>query len=374
MYKQLQPLLFRMDAEDAHRMTIAALAKAPTGLLRSMYPIHNQPQMKQHLMNRTFYNPVGLAAGFDKNGEALSGLMALGFGFVEAGTVTLKPQDGNPRPRIFRSPEHKAVINRMGFPNHGAAVFKNNLEKFLAAKPRPNGVLGINIGMNKDQTQPARDYTALIRLLGPMADYLTINISSPNTPGLRNLQDKEPLTELLEAVMAERRLSCGASNPPPLLVKLAPDLNEEQLTDIADVLLAQKVDGVILTNTTLARPDFLPKDFAAEKGGLSGAPLKDKSTETIRTMYRLTKVQLPIIGAGGICNGADAYAKIRAGASLIQVYSGLVYEGPSLIRQINDELGHCLIRDGFPNIEQAVGADHRATTDRTGEQHRVKTA
>ncbi len=374
MYKQLQPLLFRMDAEDAHRLTITALAKVPTALLRSLYPMRNQPQMKQHLMNRTFHNPVGLAAGFDKNGEALSGLMALGFGFVEAGTVTLKPQEGNPRPRIFRCPEHKAVINRMGFPNHGAASFKGNLEKFLAAKPRPNGVLGINIGMNKDQTNPARDYTALIRLLGPMADYLTINISSPNTPGLRNLQDKEPLTELLEAVMAERRLSCGSSNPPPLLVKLAPDLSEEQLTDIAAVLLEQKVDGVILTNTTLARPEFLPKAFAAEKGGLSGAPLKDKSTETIRAMYRLTGGQLPIIGAGGICNGMDAYAKIRAGASLIQVYSGLVYEGPSLIRRINDELGHCLIRDGFPSIEHAVGADHRTETDRAGEQHRVKTA
>lgn len=363
-----------MDAENAHRLTITALAKAPTALLRTFYPLRNQPQMKQHLMNRTFYNPVGLAAGFDKNGEALSGLMALGFGFVEAGTVTLKPQEGNPRPRIFRSPAHKAVINRMGFPNQGAAAFKTNLEKFLAAKPRPNGVLGINIGMNKDQTNPAKDYTALIRLLGPMADYLTINISSPNTPGLRNLQDKEPLAELLDAVMAERRLSCGSSNPPPLLVKLAPDLTEEQLTDIAAVLLEKQVDGVILTNTTLARPEFLPKDFAAEKGGLSGAPLKDKSTETIRTMYRLTGGQLPIIGAGGICNGADAYAKIRAGASLIQVYSGLVYEGPSLVRQINDDLGRYLIRDGFPNIEHAVGADHRDTKDRTGEQHRVKTA
>ncbi|MDY0028836.1 MAG: quinone-dependent dihydroorotate dehydrogenase [Pseudobdellovibrionaceae bacterium] len=364
LYHTLTTLLFLLTPEKAHKLTLKALRTTPSPLLTSAFQSKLPSSLSIHLWNRRFPNPVGLAAGFDKNAESLGGLFALGFGFVEAGTVTIKPQAGNPEPRIFRCPEHKAIINRMGFPNAGVAAFKANLEKFLSRKPRPHGVLGINIGMNKDQTDPAKDYTSLIRTLAPMADYLTVNISSPNTPGLRNLQEKEPLTDLLMALLAERKKSCGA-NPPPLLVKLAPDLNDTQIADISSVLLALDIDGIILTNTTLDRPDFLPSEFASEKGGLSGAPLTDKSTEVIRKFYRLTKGQIPIIGVGGISNGEQAYAKIRAGASLVQIYSALVYEGPGLPNRINRELADLLKRDGFKSLEQAIGADYPDITNST---------
>lgn len=318
----------------------------------------DDPALRVEIWNRSFPNPVGLAAGFDKNAEVIAQMFGLGFGFIEAGTVTPKPQDGNPRPRVFRLPKHNAVINRMGFPGVGVAQFKDNFAKFLARKPHPEGVVGINIGMNKDQTDPASDYTGLIRSLGGMADYLTINISSPNTPGLRDLQQKEPLSELLAAVMAERARSCGF-NPPPILVKLSPDITDEQMVDISGVLMEHKVEGVILTNTTLYRPEELPAEFAEQKGGLSGGPLTDISTGVIRRFYALTKGKIPIIGAGGIMNGLDAYAKIRAGASLVQVYSGLIFQGPQLIRKINLELLDLIRADGFSHISEAVGADHR---------------
>lgn len=357
MYKFIKPILFMLPAEAAHNATLAALKFTPSSLF-SIYASPTLPQLKTTLWGRTFPNPVGLAAGFDKNAESLSGLFGLGFGFIEAGTVTVKPQTGNPRPRVFRNPENAAVINRMGFPNSGVAKFKDNLQKFLSKKPKPNGILGLNIGMNKDQTDPAKDYTALVRSLAPMADYLTINISSPNTPGLRNLQEQGPLTELLTAALAERKNSCG-QYPPPLLVKLAPDLTDSQLTEIAEVLLHLKIDGVILGNTTLSRPDFLPHSFRDERGGLSGAPLTDIATKIISKFYILTKGQIPIIGAGGIKNGKDAYDKIRAGASLVQIYSSLIFEGPSLPSRINKELLDLLERDGFKNIADAIGADHK---------------
>lgn len=360
LYSKLTPLLFKIPPETAHRLTIQVLRFMPGFLFpksATALPARH-PTLRSVLWGRNFPNPVGLAAGFDKNAEAVNGLFHLGFGFVEVGTVTVKPQEGNPRPRVFRCPEHNAVINRMGFPNGGVARFKDNLQKFLGKKPRPIGVLGLNIGMNKDQTDPAKDYTALVRSLAPMADYLTINISSPNTPGLRNLQEKEPLTELLTAVLAERAASCG-DHPPPLLLKLAPDLTDAQLDDIAGVLLALKIDGVILTNTTLSRPEALPANFAEQKGGLSGAPLTDLSTAIIRRFYAITKGQIPIIGVGGISSAADAYAKIRAGASLVQVYSGLIFQGPTLPAMINAGLMELLQRDGFSHISEAVGADHR---------------
>ncbi|MBE2192445.1 MAG: quinone-dependent dihydroorotate dehydrogenase [Alphaproteobacteria bacterium] len=366
MHKKLLPLLFLISPETAHKLTLKALRLVPVHWI--IKPHHSQ-RLKINLWGRSFPNPIGLAAGFDKNAESLRGLFQLGFGFVEAGTVTIKPQTGNPTPRVFRCPEHKAIINRMGFPNRGVAQFKHNLEKFLGQKPRPHGVLGINIGMNKDQTDPAKDYTSLIRTLAPMADYLTINISSPNTPGLRNLQDKEPLTELLTAILNERKISCGI-NPPPILVKLAPDLNDRQLKDIANVLMALKIDGVILTNTTLDRPSALPQNFASEKGGLSGAPLADKSTQIIRKFYVLTNGTIPIIGVGGISTAQDAYTKIRAGASLVQIYSGLVYEGATIVKTIRQELESLLIADGYANLEQAIGSDHKTTN---GEAH-VKSA
>ncbi len=354
MFDLVKPLLFCLDAENAHRLTIEALKR---NLAPAVKPV-NDPALRVELCGRVFPNPVGLAAGFDKNAEVITPMLKLGFGFVEVGTVTIKPQNGNPRPRVFRDPDHGAVINRMGFPNKGVGAFKSNLHKFLTNKPRSQGVVGINIGMNKDQTDPASDYTALIRTLGPLSDYITINISSPNTPGLRNLQEKEPLTELLSAVLDERKKSCGV-HPPPVFVKLAPDLDDAQVKDIADVLLSLKIDGVILTNTTLYRPEELPRDFREQKGGLSGAPLTDLSTAMIRRFYALTDGCIPIIGAGGISSGEDAYAKIRAGATLVQLYSGLVFHGPALIRKINLDLLELLRSDGFSHITEAIGADHR---------------
>lgn len=357
LYHLIRPLIFCMAPEFAHTATLWSLK------LGVVIPFSQTPHtmLRTVLWNRVFPNPVGIAAGFDKNAEVVGPLFKMGFGFAELGTVTLKPQIGNPKPRIFRCVPAEAVINRMGFPSQGVAKFKENLSRFLGRKPRPAGVIGINIGMNKDQTDPAQDYTALIRTLGPMADYLAINISSPNTPGLRNLQQKEPLADLLTAVMAERAHSCG-DHVAPLLVKLAPDLSDEMLEDIAEVLLDKKVDGVILTNTTLARPEDLPEEFAEQKGGLSGAPLTDISTAIIRRFYALTRGKIPIIGVGGIMSGLDAYSKIRAGASLIQIYSGLVYEGPELVRNIHHDLVEFLKADGFSHISEAVGADHRDET------------
>ncbi|MCB1783179.1 MAG: quinone-dependent dihydroorotate dehydrogenase [Alphaproteobacteria bacterium] len=353
LYQFARPLVFSMDPEQAHQVTLKALRTVPLptcGVTRS-------EKLTQDLWGLRFPNPVGVAAGFDKNAEVVGPVLRMGFGFAEAGTVTPNPQDGNPRPRIFREPSSRAVINRMGFPNKGALVFRENIEKFRHALTRPEGIVGINIGMNKDQVDPAHDYCALIRSLGPLADYLVVNISSPNTPGLRDLQHKDALAALLERMRKEREVSCDADNPPPLLIKLAPDLSEEQQADIAEVLLGGNVDGIVLTNTTLERPESLPERFRSEKGGLSGAPLKDKSTAIIRSFYRLTKGKLPIIGVGGVSCAADAYEKIRAGASLVQVYSGLIYEGPAIAGAMNRGLLELMARDGLDHISQAKGLD-----------------
>ena len=353
LYRIARPVLFRMDAEKAHDLTLKALR---SGLVPSL-PSVVDPALEVTLWDRKFPNPVGLAAGFDKNAAVIGAMLGFGFGFVEVGTVTPKAQAGNPRPRVFRDEQSGAVINAMGFPNEGMAAFKNNFEKFLGRKPRPPGVIGINIGMNKDQAEPAKDYRTLIRALGPLADYLTVNISSPNTPGLRDLQQKGPLADLLGELMEERKKSCGAA-PPPLLLKLAPDLDENRQGEIAAVCLNAGVDGLILTNTTLARPPSLPPVFAACKGGLSGRPLKERSTAVIHNFYRLTGGRLPLIGLGGVSGAADAYEKIRAGASLVQLYTALVFYGPDVVREVNTGILQLLKRDGFTRVGQAVGADH----------------
>lgn len=348
LFKLGKPLLHAMDAETAHRATIAGLK---TGLYPAC-PAQDDKRLAVSLFGRTFSNPVGLAAGFDKNAEVIAPMLKMGFGFVEAGTVTPKPQGGNPRPRVFRDPAHEAVINRMGFPNEGLNEFRRNVARFRAG--RADGIVGLNIGMNKEQTDPAQDYTLLIRALGEYADYLTINISSPNTPGLRNLQEPEFLKPLLNELIAARD---ALDNKPPLLVKLAPDLSEQQQADIAAVLIDTRIDGVILGNTTLDRPDYLSADFREQKGGLSGKPLTQKSTGVIRNFYKLTQGRLPIIGAGGISSAQDAYDKIRAGASLVQLYSALVYQGPALVADIKCGLSDLLARDGFAGIADATGKD-----------------
>lgn len=353
LFKLAKPFLHRMDPENAHQMTLKALK---TGVIPCPSRI-NDARLKTTLWGRSFPNPVGLAAGFDKNADVVGQMLTIGFGFVEAGTVTPRPQEGNPRPRVFRDADHEAVINRMGFPNGGLESFRHNIEKFFEAKPRPPGMVGINIGMNKGVEDPAKDYCILVRALGPYADYLTVNISSPNTPGLRNLQARENLMPLLARIMEERAKSCGKESPPPLLVKLAPDLTDAQLTDVAACLMEAQVDGVILGNTTLDRPEYLPANFYEQQGGLSGRPLTDKSTAIIRQFYKHTGGKMTIIGAGGISSARDAYAKIRAGASLVQLYTALVFQGPDLVPDILQGLLKLLDQDGIDHISKATGLD-----------------
>lgn len=353
LYHLARPLVFQLDPEQAHQMTLKGLKVFPVPSCGCV----TSEKLVQDVWGLRFPNPVGIAAGFDKNAEVMGPALRMGFGFTEVGTVTPKPQDGNPRPRIFRDPKTQSVINRMGFPNQGALVFKDNLEKFMHDANRPEGVVGVNIGMNKTQQDPAHDYCALIRSLGPFADYLVVNISSPNTPGLRDLQHKDALAALLSRMHDERMALGEGKNAPPLLIKLAPDLSEAQQEDIAEVLVGGHVDGIVLTNTTLSRPKNLPESFKSQPGGLSGAPLKDLSTTVIRNFYRLTKGRLPIIGIGGVSSAADAYEKIRAGASLVQVYSGLVYEGPMIAGAINRGLLNLLDRDGLDHVSKAVGVE-----------------
>lgn len=351
LYPVVKPLLFALDAESAHRLTINALKIIkPTPVT-----LADESSLRVTLWDRNFPNPLGLAAGFDKNAEIISPLFGLGFGFVEVGTVTPRPQHGNPHPRVFRDVKNNAVINRMGFPNVGMNKFKTNLEKFLESRPRPAGMVGINIGMNKSQTDPAKDYCLLVRTLGPFADYISINISSPNTPGLRNLQNPDAFLELTAQILEERAKACGKEMPPPVLVKLAPDLNPAQQEALAEAALKSGIDGLILGNTTLSRPDALSAGFRDQKGGLSGQPLTQISTDFIRNFYRLTGGKLPIIGVGGVSSAQDAYDKIRAGASLVQLYSALVFQGPGMIKKIIPDLAALLKADGFAHVQDAVG-------------------
>jgi dihydroorotate dehydrogenase len=339
-------LLRLLPAETAHRLTIRGLAVAPaawTGGRGSEDHI-----LATRVFGLDFPNPIGIAAGFDKNAEAFAHLPGLGFGFAEIGSVTPRPQMGNPLPRLFRLTPDQAIVNRLGFNNDGLEVVAARLRR-----TKRRGILGANLGKNKDSTDAAADYVAGVRALAPLADYLVVNVSSPNTPGLRALQGREPLAELLAAVGAARQ-----GPRPPLLLKIAPDLTEADKSDIAEVALAGGVDGLIVSNTTLARPAGLTSPTAAEAGGLSGRPLFGPSTAVLAEMYRLTGGKLPLIGVGGIAGAADAYAKIRAGASLLQLYTALVYQGPGLVERIKRGLAAQLRADGFARLADAVGADH----------------
>ncbi|KFO95605.1 hypothetical protein N300_09114, partial [Calypte anna] len=311
------------------------------------------------VLGQRFCNPVGLAAGFDKQGEAVDGLYKMGFGFVEVGTVTPQPQEGNPRPRVFRLTEDEAVINRFGFNSHGHAAVERRLWARREAQLKLTGVgmpLGVNLGKNKSSTDAAADYVAGVRTLGPLADYLVVNISSPNTPGLRDLQGKAELQDLL--TKAERdALPC--ERKPAVLVKIAPDLTAQDKQDIASVVCELSVDGLIISNTTVSRPSSLQSPQRSEPGGLSGKPLRELSTQTIREMYALTRGQVPIIGVGGVSSGRHALEKIRAGASLVQMYTALVYHGPPVVGAVKRELEELLREQGFRNVMEAVGADHR---------------
>jgi dihydroorotate dehydrogenase len=349
LYPLIRALLRALPAEAAHRLTLSALANGLGGLVAQRGE-PDPPSLKQTLWARDFPNPIGIAAGFDKDAQVPDALLRLGCGFAETGTVTPRPQPGNPKPRIFRLYEDDAVINRMGFNSLGLAPTVARLR----TRAR-RGVVGVNLGKNRDSTDAAADYLEGVRRVGPLADYFVINVSSPNTPGLRDLQRREVLDDLLRQLVAARDEAAPGT---PLLVKIAPDLSPNERADIAALAGPSGVDGIVIANTTVARPQGLQSVAAGEQGGLSGKPLFAPSTALLGEIYRLTGGKLPLIGVGGIASADDAYAKIRAGASLVQFYTALVFQGPALIGRIKRGLAELLRRDGFANIAEAVGADH----------------
>jgi len=337
------PLLRRIDAEQAHNIALRALRCGLAGANAAP----DDPSLAITVLGRRFPNPIGLAAGFDKNAVAIAPLMRLGFGFIEAGTVTPRPQRGNPRPRLFRLQEDRAVINRLGFNNAGIDAFRRN----LAALGRRRAVpLGANLGINKEAADPLRDYPALLSAVAPFVDYAVVNVSSPNTPGLRDLQSEARLHAILEAIAAVR-------NKPPVLVKIAPDLPPDGLASIVETCVASGVQGLIVCNTTITRPPGLRSPHANEPGGLSGAPLFSLSTRMLARAHLLARGRLTLIGVGGVASGADALEKIRAGASLVQLYTAFALAGPALIPAIKHELALGLRRAGFATIQDAIGSD-----------------
>ncbi len=353
MYRFFRPILFRLDPENAHHLTLQLLRLGGlppfSAVLRAMYAPPDKPV---EAFGLKFKNPVGLAAGYDKDGVALRGLSALGFGHIEIGTVTPRPQDGNPRPRIFRLVEDEAVINRMGFPGKGAQYVTRSLRAVqgspgldtplpgYSTSARNDTIIGLNLGKNKDTPleEAAGDYISLMRQFISMADYLAINISSPNTAGLRRLQGREMLEQLLGAIAKERQeIVLGRGGNAPILVKLAPDLSEEELDDAVDVILHTGMDGIIATNTTLSREGLRSK-HQTESGGLSGRPLTGRADEVLAQVVKKVGGRIPIVGVGGIMNPDDAQRKLDLGATLVQVYTGLVYAGPGLVKDIVKKL------------------------------------
>jgi dihydroorotate dehydrogenase len=358
LYPLARQLLWRLQPETAHNVALHAL-KAGLGFLSTNKQARgpDSPILKQSLWGLTFHNPVGVAAGFDKDALVPNEILRLGFGAVEVGTVTPQPQGGYDKPRVFRLDQDNSIINRMGFPSAGLDV----VAKRLASRRKEAGILGVNLGKNRDTEIASLDYTEALRRIAPLADYLVVNISSPNTPGLRDLQRRAPLEALLTALMGERE---KAEHRPPLLIKIAPDLSEEERADIAAVALDTNIDGIIIANTTTTRPK-LAAGVGRPLGGLSGPPLFELSTELLSDMYRLTSGRLPLVGVGGVSSAEDAYAKIRAGASLVQIHSALIFKGMGLVGQIKAGLVKMLTADGFANITDAVGADHRDGGQRT---------
>mgnify|MGYP000924653284 CR=1 FL=1 len=353
-YALARPLVWRFDPERAHHAAIAALK---TGLVPGCRGA-DDPILRTQVCGLDLANPVGLAAGFDKDAEVPDAMLAQGFGFVETGTVTPLPQPGNPKPRLFRLEEDAAVVNSFGFNSKGLAAYGARLQ---ARAGRPSrGPVGANVGKNKASTDAVADYVKGVEATARFADYLVVNISSPNTPGLRALQARETVRALMQAVIEARARSVGESGRrPPLWVKIAPDLDDAGLADVAEEALATGVDGIVLGNTTVTRPPTLRSVHRTRPGGLSGRPLKSLAAERLAALYRITGGRIPLIGCGGIESGADAYARLRAGASAVQLYSALVYHGPGLAERIKRELAACLRADGFASVAAAVGADHQ---------------
>jgi len=343
-YRFLRPLVFALDAESAHRATIAALRWAP-----KRRPPSFPASLTTSVAGLGFPSPVGLAAGFDKDAEVSAEMLGLGLGFVEVGTLTPRPQNGNPRPRLFRLAQDGAVINRMGFNNRGQAMALARLQR----RDRSLGVVGVNVGANKDSADRIADYAQGVRAMAPVADYLTVNISSPNTPGLRNLQSGGELAELLAAVREAREIG-----GPPVFLKVAPDLEGGDHERIARAALDHGVNALIVANTTVARPPLRSR-YANEAGGLSGRPLTGIALDQLRRFRSIVGTELPLIAAGGIASADDAWARIRAGASLVQLYTALVYEGPGLARRIAAGLAERIEQEGMSTISEAVGSEAR---------------
>lgn len=346
LFSLIRPALFALDPETAHGLALGALKLLPEGAP----PAPNGP-LATTVAGIAFGNPLGMAAGFDKDGEVPDALLGLGFGFAEVGSITPLPQQGNPKPRLFRLTEDRAVINRMGFNNRGAEAAAERLR----ARLRKGGVVGINLGANKDSPDRISDYAVMARVMAPLATYLAVNVSSPNTPGLRALQDEGALRELLDAVK-DGASEATKGKPPPIFLKVAPDLEPADIDAIARIAIEAKLGALIVSNTTISRPPLKARD-AGEAGGLSGAPLKGLAQQRLRDFRAATGGVLPLVGVGGITTAEDAWARIRAGASLIQLYSAMVYEGPGIAKRVLRGIARLMRRDGFAAIADAVGTE-----------------
>ncbi|MFN9499547.1 MAG: quinone-dependent dihydroorotate dehydrogenase [Erythrobacteraceae bacterium] len=350
LFRLLKPALFALDSETGHRLAIRGLRALPLrGPQNTLAPQPNA--LATTVAGLAFPNPVGVAAGFDKDAEVPDALLGLGFGFTEVGSITPLPQAGNPKPRLFRLVEDEAVINRMGFNNGGAEAA---LARLKARAGRP-GIVGVNIGANKDSPDRITDYAVMARVVAPVSSYLCVNISSPNTPGLRALQDEGALTSLIDAVIAARD-EAGCTAPPPIFLKVAPDLDPADIDAIARIALDKGLAALVVSNTTISRP-ALRSHHAGETGGLSGAPLRDLATQRLRDFRKATGGAIPLVGVGGIATAEHAWERIRAGASLVQLYSAMVYEGPGLGARIVRGLDALMKRDGFASIAEAVGSE-----------------
>lgn len=349
-------LVHLFSPEIAHNLAIFLLKKNFFHFTQEA----NHPILSSTLWNLHFNNPLGISAGFDKNAEVIIPLSRLGFGFIEVGTVTPLSQAGNPKPRIFRLSEDNAIINHLGFNNKGLDVFVDNLKSFKSSIYFPNTILGINVSYNKLSTDPVEDYKKCIIACAPFCNYFVLNVSSPNTPGLREFQRPENLRTLIRACLkVKNKISRKNKKKNLLLVKIAPDLSPDQCKDIANISLEERIDGLIIANTTIDRPKNLISSFKDEEGGMSGRPLFQTSTKLLARFYSITRGRIPLIGVGGIFSAADAYKKIRAGASLLQIYTGFVYKGPDFINKLNTDLATLLMKDGFKSLSEAIGFDVR---------------
>ena len=345
MFSVLRPFLFKLDPETTHDLAIKSLKF--NYLPRKMFEVEDEQILNIELLGKNFPNPIGLAAGFDKSGEVYNSLLKFGFGFIEIGTVTPLKQFGNPKPRIFRLEDDGALINRLGFNNDGIEIIKNRIKS-----EKKKGVVGINIGPNKNTKDQKNDFCIGLKNFFDIADYITVNISSPNTEGLRDFHDQEKLEDLLLAlnkIKSENKINI------PLLLKISPDIKDNHISEIADTAIKNDISGIILTNTTNSNKDKLISDFKKEEGGLSGEPLQQISTNMIKKFYKQLNGKIPIIGVGGVNSGKSAYEKIIAGASLLQLYTGLVYKGPSIVKNIQKELIQILKVEGLNNIKDAIG-------------------